>query len=309
MQKILYDRNKGNVFLSEMLRLYSLFSDPDSSSDEPFRPCAKPFVDELRRGCDKDVRYADSPTQMELKPDERRVDGNKVVVCFSGGKDSVATALRCRETGYGVELYHVHGINHSYPDEIDRARDIADYLRMPLHVETVRLSGKPVYFENPLKNQTICAMALDWSERNGHGRRIAFGDFRNDHRERAIFGTNWTDTVEMWDAYTQYAWHDYDGFEALILFDNYFQTMDVVAQDRTLLGMVQGCIAPSRYREYWRGKNVAKYGEGVILPHRCGSCWKCCREYVHLADDGVLPMDGQYYRKCQKVLRKKRDEI
>lgn len=306
MQRILYKTESRIV--SETLRLYSLFGDPDASSDEPFRPCAKPFVDELCLGIQKEVQYHDEPVQPDLLDDEI-VQKDGVVVCFSGGKDSVATAIRCKEMGYDTRLYHVHGINHSYPDEVDRAMDVADYLGLPLHVETVKLSGKPSYHENPLKNQTICSMALDWSHRNGFGHRIAFGDFRNDHRERAIFGTNWTDTVEMWDAYSQYMRHDFPDFEALIMFDDYFQTMNVVAQDRKLLEMVQGCIAPSRYREYWRSRNVAKYGDDVILPHRCGSCWKCCREYVHLADRGILPMNTDYYRKCQNVFDRKKDEI
>lgn len=290
-----------------MLELYSLFSDPSASSNETFRYCAKPFIDELCLGYMNQVTYGDSSVQQDIVNMSQQE--NTVVVCFSGGKDSVATAIKCREIGYDVKLYHVHGINHSYPDEIDKARDVAKYLGLPLYVETIKLSGKPVYFENPLKNQMICTMALDWSNKNGYGHRIAFGDFKNDHRERAIFGTNWTDTVEMWEAYTSYIRNDYPDFEVLILFDNYFQTMDVVAQDRKLLEMIQGCIAPSRYREYWRGKNVAKYGKDVILPHRCGLCWKCCREYVHLADNGILPMNEQYYKKCLQVLKKKENEI
>lgn len=306
MQQIILQHN-DNISVSEMIELYSLFSDPSASSNKTFRYCTKPFIDELSLGCMKHVNYGDNSVQQDIVSMPQQE--NTVVVCFSGGKDSVATAIKCRDMGYDVKLYHVHGINHSYPDEIDKARNVAKYLGLPLYVETIKLSGKSVYFENPLKNQMICTMALDWSDKNGYGHRIAFGDFRNDHRERAIFGTNWTDTVEMWEAYTSYIRNDYPDFEVLILFDNYFQTMDVVAQDRKLLEMIQGCIAPSRYREYWRGKNVAKYGDKIILPHRCGSCWKCCREYVHLADNGILPMNEQYYKKCLQVLKKKENEI
>ena len=291
-----------------MLRLYSLFSDGNPSACETFRPCMKPLVDELLLGCEKQVRYGDAAFQQELFDERKIQDSNCAIVCFSGGKDSVATAMKCREMGYDVKLYHVHGINHSYPDEAGRAKEIADYLGLPLHIENVKLQGKAQWQENPVKNQMICTMALDWADRNGYGHRIAFGDFRNDHRERAIFGTNWTDTVEMWDAYSEYIRNDYPDFEVLILFNNYFQTMDAVAKDRKLLEMVQGCIAPMRYRDYWRSQKVAKYGEDVILPHRCGSCWKCCREYVHFADSGILPKNDEFYAKCIAIAKRKQSE-
>ena len=307
MQRILH--NSDNISVSEMLRLYSLFSDKETSAEEPFRPCIKPLIDELSIGCMKNVRYGDTPVQIDLIDNAVEQQKNGVVVCFSGGKDSVATAIKCRDMGYDVKLFHVHGINHSYPDEVNRAKEIADYLGMPLHIDNVKLSGKTAWQENPLKNQVIATMAIDWSDRNGYGHRIALGDFRNDHRERAIFGTNWTDTVEMWNAYSEYIRNDYLDFGLLILFDSYFQTMDIVAKDRKLLEMVQGCIAPMRYRDYWRSQNIAKYGADVLLPHRCGSCWKCCREYTHLADNGILPINENYYKKCMQTLKKKEKEI
>ena len=256
--------------------------------------------------------YSDAPSyrggriQEKLNPVEKP---NSVVVCFSGGKDSVATALKCREMGYDVHLYHVHGINHSYPDEVNAAKEIASYLDMPLYVENVTLGGKSSWKENPVKNQLIATMALDYANENGFGQRIAIGDFKNDHRERAIYGVNWTDTIEMWIAYTDYIKCSYPDFELIMPFDNYFQTMDAVAQDMNLLKMVQGCIAPMRYRDYWHNKNLDKFGEEVILPHRCGSCWKCCREYAHLADTGILPMNEKFYKKCMRVLKKKEKEI
>ena len=257
----------------------------------------------------KNVRYGGTPVQIDLIDNAVEQRKNVVVVCFSGGKDSVATAIKCRDMGYDVKLFHVHGINHSYPDEVNRAKEISEYLGMPLRIEKVKLSGKTAWQENPLKNQVIATMAIDWSDRNGYGHRLAFGDFRNDHRERAIFGMNWTDTVEMWNAYSEYIRNDYRDFEMLMLFDNYFQTMDIVAKDRKLLEMMQGCIAPMRYRDYWRSQNIAKYGADVLLPHRCGSCWKCCREYTHLADNGILPINEKYYKKCMHILKKKEKEI
>ena len=49
MQRILH--NSDNISVSEMLRLYSLFSDKETSAEEPFRPCVEPLIDELSIGC------------------------------------------------------------------------------------------------------------------------------------------------------------------------------------------------------------------------------------------------------------------
>ena len=45
-------------------------------------------------------------------------ESNNMIVCVSGGKDSVALAKYYIDKGYTVYLYHMHGINKVYPDEV-----------------------------------------------------------------------------------------------------------------------------------------------------------------------------------------------
>ena len=63
----------------------------------------------------------------------------------------------------------------------------------------------------------------------------------------------------------------------------------------------------NRYRDYLKEKNEAKYNV-KILPHRCGSCWKCCLEYCILVNEGILIKNEAFYKHCLKVLQRTLNE-
>ena len=89
-------------------------------------------------------------------------ENNKLLLLFSGGKDSTAAAIRFKELGYDVILYFLQGINPAYMDEIDRAKAVAEKLELPLVIEYMKVSGSGDFLENPTKNQLILSFAINY---------------------------------------------------------------------------------------------------------------------------------------------------
>ena len=118
------------------------------------------------------------------------------------------------------------------------------------------------------------------------------------------FYESWSDTQEMWSAWLDLAKTYVPNVELVIPFKNYNETLDVISEDLELANMVHGCILPYRFRDMTRKKNITKYGV-ELLDGRCGSCWKCCTEYIYFADKGVIPLNEDFYRHCIDFLVKK----
>jgi len=302
-QRIEYFSILLHKVFSQILDLYYDISKKDvgSISGVSF---LNPLIKVLERGYGKDINFDGiTPTQLSscqfVYPRT-----NNVVVCFSGGKDSTALAMLLKNMGKNVFLYHVRGINKSYPDEVNRAVRVASLLELPLYIDEVKLIGGSIYKENPLKNQVIATLALNYSISQHLDVSIAFGDFTEDTAERSVFDRNWSDCVEMWNAYREVISKIVPNFELHIPFKNYLETLLVVGREPTLLNAVQGCLAPQRFRRHWHDMNEKKY-KVSLLPNRCGSCWKCCVEYLYLTDNNLLEYNEAFYLHCLELLRSK----
>lgn len=231
-------------------------------------------------------------------------DEKSIIVCFSGGKDSVAVALKLKQMGYKIALYHLHGINKSYPDEVDRAKKMANILQLPLYIENITLSGLNEYLEHPMKNQLLCTFAFNFAIKNRLGYKIAFGDFLDDDIEEGLFDRNWSDTSTMWKLYSNCVKTTFPQFEVVIVFKNFVETLTLVSKNKELLENVQGCILPKRFKNKIKSINETKYNIS-LLPNRCGSCWKCCVEYMILCDLDVVDYNQKFYEHCLLFLKTK----
>jgi len=269
------------------------------ASEYEYDISTKKLVDVLECGANKHFQW----NFTELEKGHINIDYNKnnVVVCFSGGKDSLATALKMKKSGKNVFLYHIKGINKSYPDEFMHVIDLAKKIDMPLFIDEIKQSGVSSFKENPIKNQLIASMALDYAILNHIGTTIAFGDFTTDNIYNSQFYESWSDTQEMWDAWTYCVRKYIPTAELIIPFATYNDTLDEVSNNIEILKMVCGCILPYRFRQTTRNRNEMKY-EIDLLPNRCGSCWKCCTEYIFLADKNVVPLNKAFYKHCINFL-------
>lgn len=297
--------NIPTVYTQTMSLLFSMFSNLDNIEDfaEEYEiPLnAKPIVDTLLVGLKRniDVHYYDISPNIINVPKT-----NSVVVAFSGGKDSVATAIKLKDDGRDVRLFYVSGINKAYPDEMTHAIQIAEQLDLPLHVAYVKQHGKTVFKESPVKNQIIASMALDYAINNNIGCSIAFGDFTSDNIHNSQFFESWSDTQEMWKSWLVFVRTFIPNVELIIPFKTYNETLDIISNKKEILERVCGCILPYRFRGMIRDNNEKKYGI-KLLPNRCGSCWKCCTEYIYLVDEGKLQQNKDFYDHCLNFLVRK----
>ena len=231
-------------------------------------------------------------------------ESNNMIVCVSGGKDSVALAKYYIDKGYNVYLYHMHGINKVYPDEVEAVKRIAKYLNIPIdhvYIENVVLSGTQKFVEHPMKNYIIANGAIHYAIREHLGINIAFGNFNESYLEDNDFDVCAGDCMDMWYAYEKIIRRYLPQFTMNIPFRTNQDTIDIIKQDRNLLELCVSCMSPYRFREYWHKRTEKKYGIS-LMPSRCGCCWKCCAEYITYTDLGILQFDLPYYIHCLEIL-------
>ena len=148
-----------------------------------------------------DINYTVSYKKGKYKRVRRVNRKNRMIVCFSGGKDSTATALYWVEQGYEVYLYHLKGINKTYKDEWKSAEVVAEKLNLPLIIEEIELQGNQDWVEHPLKNMIVANMALQYGIRNKITCNISFGNFSSSTLDSDPFEVCGGDCKELWDVY------------------------------------------------------------------------------------------------------------
>lgn len=226
-----------------------------------------------------------------------------VIVCFSGGKDSIATVKYYLDRKYKVYLYHMRRINPPLYDEYLAAQEIAEYLGLPIYVDEIRLTGRHDYIEHPMKNMIIASGALQWGIREGIGSNIAFGNYTTSSLDYDNFEFCGGDDMEMWGVFDILIQRIIPDFYMNVVLDNLGQTLETVCHDKELLDMSISCLGRASMRPYWHDWVKNKYG--INLPkHRCGRCYKCCIEYIYMADRGLQEYSEEYYKYCFGNLKK-----
>ena len=239
----------------------------------------------------------DTPKKLYLP----KYNSRNIIVCFSGGKDSLATVLHYKKLGYNVYLYHLKGINKAYPKEYEQAEKLADALNLMLYTENISLSGTHTYTEHPMKNMIIANRALQFGIRHNIGVKVAFGDYYTAMLDDNVFDICAGDCRDMWNAYENIIKTIIPKFHIYTPLRNVKTTLKALEAHKDLLNLCCSCMAPYRYREYWKRNVEKKYN--IILPqNRCGLCWKCALEYIYYADHNVWEYQENYYIHCLEVL-------
>lgn len=220
---------------------------------------------------------------------------NRVILGFSGGKDSTAVAHYLVAHGYDVVLYNAKGLNKQYPDEYGSAKSIAEYLGLEMITDNVRVGGHCDYPDNPVKNQLIMARMISWCIENSCY-NVAMGMQLFAHDGVSNINYNMSDDCDLNRAFVGAIRQYIPKFDLFVfLRDPIHSIIYLLQQDKSLLDMCNQCVTPYRFRDMRKKYVENKYG--VCLPSkRCGYCWKCNIEYLTRAYYGDIEKNDEYIR-------------
>lgn len=227
----------------------------------------------------------------------------KVMIAFSGGKDSIAAVTKFLEKGYEVYLYNLNGINRSYIKETEYSEKIANYLGLEFVSERISISGKCDYIENPTRNQFILAMMVDCGLKQNIY-RYAFGNMRCDTIANTQADIMNSDSLELFDCMEKYYQTFIPNFRLFtVLRDGTDSYCQIAKYDSGLFRFMSSCNGPHRFKESRKVQKEEKFGMH-LLPYRCGTCYKCANEAIVLNMLGVMQYPDEYISYCHDVLNK-----
>lgn len=304
MQTIKYNQPHIHPIFDEFDRVYSLLSEHKEKKslvptvlDTLFRDLYDTFV--LYADHHGNVAYS-TKTYPKLEFERHK---ENIIVLFSGGKDSIATVKYYMNKGFNVYLYHMRHINSALSDEYLIAQDIADYLKIPLYVDTIKLSGHHEYVEHPMKNFMIANGALEWGIRENIGVKLAIGNYKASTWYYDNFEFCGGDDMEMWDIYNDIIGKFIPKFYMGVVLKDVSDSLKYVCADKPLLDLSVSCLGRANLRQYWHDWVLQKYD--IMLPkHRCGRCYKCCVEYIYMTDHDLQDYNESYYIYCFNNLKR-----
>ena len=303
MQGIIRKNPNASPIMDDVDRLYMQLSDFEGTRPlikQKYGEWFEPLVDVFEEftGHTWDVEYEDRKYS-GIAP----IDNNNIILAFSGGKDSIASAIRFKETGKNVYLYHLKHINPSFSDEWKCAQALADLLELPIFFDDIKLTGHHPYMEHPMKNMLIGNGALSYGIREKITTNIAFGNYTNSYLDDNVFDRCAGDCVDMWDFYNNIIKQVIPDFEIKFNLKHMGDTLDAISDRPDLLNESLSCLCRHSLRDYRRQWVKDKFGV-ELFQKRCGSCYKCCVEYIYMADHNKISYSEPYYKYCLGQLYK-----
>lgn len=226
----------------------------------------------------------------------------KIIIGFSGGKDSVAAAILAKQSGYNPILYHLYGINRTYKFERVNAKKIAKELQMPYVEEYIEIKGKQEFPDHVFKNQIILCSMLDFGVTEKVNSYL-LGNHLFENCKDANVQFEFSDSLEQINLFDKWVTSYLLNYKRETILKNNMHAVDIILKyDKNLINLYSSCITPL-YRKPMMRKYIHKKFGDVLLEGRCGYCYKCTKEYIHLVDSGVLPKNKPFYLHCKNRIQ------
>lgn len=304
MQIVKHDITYSSRLFNDIECVYSELSDEHISTliEPRFASIFKPLFEVFTTYSDKNIYV---PEFVDISYDKLNINfssDKKIIVCFSGGKDSLTTAEHYKKLGYRVILYHLRGVNKTYTDEWKVAEKFAIDNNYEIVIEQISYSGEHYWIEHPMKNMIIADRALAYGIRNEITTKIAFGNFRTSKLADVPFDVCGGDCMDMWEIYENIVRTILPNFKIYVPNLNYQTSYNYLMNNKDKLKYTISCITPVRFRELFRNRTLKNYPKISLYDNRCGCCWKCAVEYIWFVDHNVFEYDEDYYLHCIEIL-------
>ena len=309
MQSIKHSKDYVNVhwLMNELELLYMDLSDDSSVALNDLALLGFSYDDCFSEILDAFNKY--TPRQFSLSFEHKEVeplklpkyDSKNIIVCYSGGKDSLIAIRHYQKMGYNVYAYHIKGLNKTYTDEWQVAVNASEKYGFNLILDEIGYSGQHVWIEHPLKNMIMANMALNYGITHNITYKIAVGSFRTAYLDDNAFDVCGGDCIDMWYMYENVIRRFIPKFKVYVPNYNFQTAYKRILDEPELLQYSISCLTPNRFRNLFRKRTETNYSVS-LLPNRCGCCWKCAAEYIYFADNDVLEYNQDYYIHCVEVL-------
>lgn len=231
------------------------------------------------------------------------VHDNRCLCAFSGGKDSLANVIMLKQLGYEPILFFVRGINYKYTSEYETALQLSKILELPFVEYKLVVRGKCEYPENPVKDQFILAIMLDYGLKLGIT-HYSFGTYIDSYTDELSAEYMLSDASTMFDTFMDFVNSYYPEVDTPMFLNDCCEAYKIIIDyDKSLLQHTNSCMSPLRYKNGYIKKAKKTYGID-LLPNRCPSCYKCCTEAIILNDFGITNYPESYIKHCKDVIIK-----
>ena len=137
-------------FVDTMKTIYECASDYNFSSTI-YANKGNRFYHNLLKLIAKYVFQADINVEnVKYNPINIMKNNKDILVLFSGGKDSLACALKYKELGYNISTLFIDGINFGYNGERAVAKKLAEKYGFNHEELVLQISGRQDFMENPV---------------------------------------------------------------------------------------------------------------------------------------------------------------
>lgn len=234
-------------------------------------------------------------------------NNNKIIIGASSGLDSTYAALKAKDDGYDVYLVHFKNLNKNYPKETEHIIDFAKNNNFNLYIINVKNFDKDYFPDNPFKNEMILC-ALTEIGNNLNINNIMIGGTGTYHLNESVIGMNVTDTIENYETFLSGLKKYYPNVNLIYLnkdLTKYDIIKYLINNHFNVLNDICSCISPNRFVKMLHDNNEKKYSI-KLLKDRCGSCYKCCMEYIYLYECGYYN-NKEFLNHCYNILAKSKN--